>query len=344
MSRRVRSNQKSVIFTQAFDDSFEQSPGRRHFDISGETNTHPIDIHVDLGNYCNLACKMCGAQSSSAIAVQEVKWGIESSRAYVGTDWTQDVAVWQSFKQQLLDIPKLNNIHFMGGETLLTNRFEDLVDWLIEHNRFEVCLSFVTNGTVYKPALMAKLQRFRRVGIEISIETVDEHNAYQRQGTDTSVVLGNIDQYTKLGNTVEVCLRPAVSALTIGYHAGLVEYALNKNLNIKSLLVTSPEFLNPEILPKPVKTKYLQTYTQLADQLRGHSSKDYNAMNPKQVNKNLAQHVETCMTLLSTDTPADSEQQLKAMVDHCRRWDQIYGFDARTLYPELTEVWDQYAY
>jgi hypothetical protein len=65
-------------------------------------------------------------------------------------------------------------------------------------------LSFVTNGTVYKPGLMTKLQHFKRVGIEISIETVDEHNAYQRQGTDTTVVLDNITQYTQLGNNIEV--------------------------------------------------------------------------------------------------------------------------------------------
>lgn len=344
MSRRIRSNQKSVIFTQAFEHSFEQSPGRGHFDISGNTDTYPIDIHVDLGNYCNLACKMCNAQSSSTIAVQEVKWGNQSSKQYVGTDWTRNQSVWDSFKNQLLEIPGLNNIHFMGGETLLTDRFEDLVDWLTAHNRFEICLSFVTNGTVYKPALMTKLQRFKRVGVEISIETVDEHNAYQRQGTDTSVVLKNIDQYTKLGNTVEVCLRPAVSALTIGYHAGLIEYAFDKRLPIKSLLVSSPRFLDAEILPTDVKLKYLQTFVPLINQLGSYRSNDYNAMDPNEFKRNLAQHIETCVTILSTTAPDDSEQQLQTMVAHCRRWDQVYQLNARSLYPELAEVWDRHAY
>ena len=344
MSRRIRSNQKSVIFTQAFDNSFEQSPGRRHFDISGETLTHPIDIHIDLGNYCNLACKMCEPKASSRIAAQEVKWGNKSAEPYLGTDWTSDQKVWNNFKQQLLEIPGLNNIHFMGGETLLTDRFEDLVDWLIEHNRFEVCLSFVTNGTVYKPTLMTKLQKFKRAGIEISIETVDEHNAYQRQGTDTSVVLGNIDRYTKLGNTVEVCLRPAVSALTIGYHAGLIEYAFDKKLLIKSLLVSAPRFLDAEILPTDVKLAYLQTFVPLINQLSAYRSNDYNASDPNEFKRNLAQHAEACVTMLSTSLPGDSEQQLKAMVDHCRKWDHVYNLNARELYPELTEVWDRYAY
>lgn len=344
MSRRIRSNQKSVIFTQAFEDSFEQSPGRKHFDISGVTDTHPIDIHIDLGNYCNLACKMCNAQASSTIAVQQVKWGIESSRQFVGTDWTRNQSVWDKFKQQLLEIPGLNNIHFMGGETLLTDRFEDLVDWLTEHRRFEVCLSFVTNGTVYKPSLMTKLQRFRRVGVEVSIETVDEHNAYQRQGTDTSVVLDNINKYTTLGGCFDVCLRPAVSALTIGYHAGLIEYAYHKKLLIKSLVVTHPKFLDANILPTEVKMQYLQTFVPLIQQLGGHTTADYNATDPNEIKRNLAHHIEMCVTLLSGPAPADAEQQLQSMVDHCRRWDQVYQLDARKLYPELTAVWDRYVY
>jgi len=344
MSRRIRSNQKSVIFTQAFNESFEQSPGRKHFNVIGTTTTHPIDIHVDLGNYCNLACKMCSPRASSRIASQVVKWGDRSAEPYLGMDWTRDQAVWDSFKQQLLAIPGLNNIHFMGGETLLTDRFEDLVDWLTQHQRFETCLSFVTNGTVYRPDLMAKLKRFKRVGIEISIETVDAHNAYQRQGTDTTVVLANIDRYTRLGNNIEVCLRPAVSALTIGYHAELIEYALNKKLLIKSLLVSNPRFLDAEILPQDVKSQYLQKYVPLINKLGGHHSEDYNAMDPNQFKRNLAQQIEMCVTILSTSPPSDAEQQLQAMVEHCRRWDQIYQFDARQLYPELTEVWNRYAY
>ena len=165
-SRRLKSNQKSVIFTRtAFDESFKQSPGYRHFSNSinsqGVTDTYPVDIHIDLGNYCNLACKMCCAQASSTIASQEVKWGIAESKQYLGTDWTRSPEVWQSFKNQLLEIPNLKNIHFMGGETLLTSQFEDLVDWLTQHQRFEVCFSFVTNGTVFKIDLINKLKKFQ---------------------------------------------------------------------------------------------------------------------------------------------------------------------------------------
>ena len=189
-SRRHRANQKSVIFTRrGFADSFQQSPGYDHFKLSetqdGFTNTAPIDIHVDLGNYCNLACKMCWSGASSTIATQNVLWGIEEHRQYLGNDWTRDPVVWARFLNDLLGISKLKNIHFMGGETLLTKRFEDLVDFLTLHKRFDVSFSFVTNGTTYNQNLIDKLKKFTRVGIEVSIETITLHNNYIRQGTDT---------------------------------------------------------------------------------------------------------------------------------------------------------------
>ena len=342
VSRRHRSNQKSAIFQQAFADSFKQSPVQKHISISGTTDTQPIDIHVDLGNFCNLACKMCNAQASSRIASQEVKWGIASSAQYLGTDWTRDNQTWSSFKTQLLDITTLNNIHFMGGETLLTDKFEDLVDTMIEHKRFDLCFSFVTNGTVYRPELLEKLSKFRRVGIEVSIETVDEHNAYQRQGTNTDLVLKHLAQYKAFtnGTNITVALRPAVSALTIGYYAGLLDYALEHGFLVKSLLVNDPKYLDAVILPPEVKSQYLKSY-QKFDAI---SAVDYNTSDPGQLKNNIAQQVAMVTNILKRDQPVNADALLSNMVTHCRRWDTVYDYDARTLYPELESVWDKHGY
>ena len=341
-SRRHRSNQKSAIFQQAFTDSFKQSPVQNHINISGTTDTQPIDIHIDLGNYCNLACKMCNAQVSSTIAVQEVKWGIESSRPYIGTDWTRNQTVWDNFKQQLLTRSDLNNIHFMGGETLLTNKFEDLVDTMIEHGRVDLCFSFVTNGTVYRPKLLEKLSQFKRVGIEVSIETVDEHNAYQRQGTDTDLVLTHLGQYKAFtnGTNITVSLRPAVSALTIGYYAGLLDYALEQGFLIKSLLVNDPQYLDAVILPPEVKLQYLKSY----EKFDTNVIVDYNASDPNQIKNNIAYQAKMIVNILQTEHPGNADKLLSQMVAHCRRWDAVYGYNARTLYPELQAVWDKHGY
>jgi hypothetical protein len=351
-SRRLKSNQKSVIFTRsAFDASFKQSPGYQHFlnsiNHQGDTDTHPIDMHIDLGNFCNLACKMCNPQASSTIASQQVKWGINSSRQYLGTDWTRDEQVWNNFKQQLLELPQLNNIHFMGGETLLTDRFEDFVDTMIEYQRFELCFSFVTNGTVFRPELLDKLKLFRRVGIEVSIETVDNHNAYQRQGTDTNLVLENIKRYQQWcnGTSITIALRPAPSLLSIGYYTELLQYALDNQFIVKSNLCFEPRFLSAEILPASIKQLYQSKYQTFLDQLAEiQVDTDYNASDPNNYRLAIKEQVEMCLAVLQTTTPADSEQQLEAMVRYCERWDSVYGYNARLLYPEFLEILDRYDY
>jgi sulfatase maturation enzyme AslB (radical SAM superfamily) len=269
-SRRHKINQKSVIFTKTnFLDSYEQSPGYNKFESSrnanGDYGEMPIDLHIDLGNYCNLACKMCRPQASSMIAVQEVKWGNQDAKQYVGSDWTRDDAVWNRVLDELAGIDNLKNIHFMGGETLLTKRFEDFVDYMIDRERTDLHFSFVTNGTAFNERLINKLKKFKRVGIEVSIETATEHNSYQRQGTDTPQVLKNLERYLTHcdGSNITLTVRPAISALTIGNYYSLLKHCLDHKIIVKSLNVTRPTFLNPEILPASVRNQYVDNYKNL---------------------------------------------------------------------------------
>ena len=350
-SRRHRANQKSVIFTRAaFHVSYEQSPGIDHFKLSevdGFTDTMPIDLHIDLGNYCNLACKMCWSGASSTIAVQNVKWGLEEHRQFLGNDWTRDEHVWNRFLNELLDIPKLKNLHFMGGETFLTKRFEDVVNFFILHKRFDLCFSFVTNGTTYNQQLINKLKRFTRVGIEVSIETATEHNSYIRQGTDTNGVLANIKKYKENcdNSSISITLRPAISLLSIGKYYTLLEYCLENKLLIKSLLVTKPLFLDVSILPKEIKQQYLTHYLSLLNRLANISIDDnYNECDINNYERSIKIQVEQSINLLNQAEPSNQKKLLAEMVEHCRKWDPVYKYNALELYPELSEIFKTYGY
>jgi sulfatase maturation enzyme AslB (radical SAM superfamily) len=294
----------------------------------------PIDLHIDLGNHCNLACKMCWPGASTAIATQYVKWGMPAEQ-YLGVDWTKDPEVWARFLDELVAIPKLKNIHFMGGETLLSPRLEQLVDHMIAHKRFDVNFSFVTNGTVYKPKLIEKLKQFPRVGIEISIETTTEHNNYIRQGSKVDDVINNIKKYKQLcsGSDVSVTLRPAISALSIGYYHTLLKFCLEEQLLIKSLIVTTPDYLDPQLLPWNVREQYVTHYTKLLDELEDIDiTFDYNESDTSNYKKVIKQQVNQVLNLL--DAPEYSAG-LTEMTKWCERWDQVYGFELLTLYPEF---------
>ena len=352
-SRRHKSNQKSVIFTKsAFEDSIEQSPHYDNFLHSknnhGETQTLPVDLHIDLGNFCNLACKMCTPHASSKIASQHVKWGMEEDKKYLGTDWTQNVNVWNKFLKELLNM-KLKNIHFMGGETILTKRFHDFLNFIIENKRFDLNLSFVTNGTTFDIELIKKLKLFQRVGIEVSIETTTDHNSYSRQGTNTELVLENIEKYKHEcdNDRISLTMRPAVSALTIGHYHTLLEYCLENKFNIKPLIVTRPSFLQVCNLPVNVKEKYLEKYKELLnknDLRRVDINYDFNESDPVQYKKIIKLAIAQAIGLLTAPTPNDYMNELKKMVEHCRKWDSIYGYEAIKLFPEFGEVFVKNGY
>lgn len=353
-SRRHRSNQKSVIFTRSnFADSYDQSPGNAKFEQSlrtqGSYDGMPIDLHIDLGNYCNLACKMCFPRASSKIAAQHVKWGYQDASQYLLSDWTRDEVTWHRVLQELAGIENLKNVHFMGGETLITRKFEDFVDFMLQQGRTDLSFSFVTNGTTFDQSLLNKLLRFQRVGIEVSIETLTPHNAYQRQGTDTAAVQQNIDRYLDYcdGDRITVTARPAISTLTIGNYPGLLEYCLEKNILVKSLLCVQPRYYNPVILPASVKTLYVQRYL---DFLSAHpldkedTTSDYNESDPNQIRRIIKSQIMQCLDVLGTDAPHDAGHALSEMVSWCRKWDDVYGYDARELYPEFREILTDHGY
>lgn len=353
-SRRHRSNQKSVIFTRtSFAQSYLQSPGYRKFEHArannGDYDGMPIDLHIDLGNYCNLACKMCRPQASSVIAAQYVKWKISGAEQYVGTDWTRDEAVWNRVLDELAGISNLSNIHFMGGETLITKRFEDFVDYMIERGRTDLNFSFVTNGTTFNESLMHKLTKFKRVGIEVSIETMDQCNAYQRQGTDQALVESNMNRYLSYcnGDSITVTARPAISALTVRSYPTLLRWCLQNKIIVKSLLVNRPAYLDVRVLPDEIRQSYLYGYQSLVEEFdldQDDISQVYNESDPNQVRKIIKNQINQCCAILSAPRLDHSDRLLGEMVSWCQRWDQIYKFDARVLYPELQNIFDAHGY
>jgi sulfatase maturation enzyme AslB (radical SAM superfamily) len=283
---------------------------------------------------------MCWAGASSTIAVQNVQWGLEEDRKYLGIDWTKDPKVWSRFLAELLSIPKLKNIHFMGGETLLTPRFEEFVDFMIANKRFDLSFSFVTNGTVFKPTLMDKLKQFARVGIEVSIETTTQHNNYVRQGTDTNEVLVNIQRYITYCNstTISLTVRPAISALTVGYYYTLLEYCLEHKLLIKSLIVTDPVFLNVNVLPKDIRLNYVKNYENLLNKLADVRDQysDFNESDPNNYSKIIKLQSQQVINLLNSNL--HNTTQIPKLIEHCLKWDNVYKLNLLELYPEFKEM------
>jgi hypothetical protein len=157
-------------------------------------------------------------------------------------------------------------------------------------------------------------------------------------------VLHNIQQYQQQcnGTNITVSLRPATSALTIGYYVGLLQYALEHKLIIKSNQVYRPDFLNVSVLPRTVKNIYISQYQEFLDKLSTNTvTQDYNASDPNNYVAVIQEHAQACVNALQAP---DQTHLLPALVAHCQKWDQVYKYNAWELYPEWQNFLEQHGY
>lgn len=337
-SRRHKQLQKSALFLTNFEESYLQSPNLKKF--TGEHDSVPIDFHIDLGNYCNLACKMCWSGASSTIAKQNVIWGDESARPYLGVDWTRDQTVWDRFCNELLELP-IKNLHFMGGETTLQPRFKQLLKFLLEHNRQEINFSFVNNCTNWDQELVDLLLQFNRVGLECSIETASIHNNYIRQGSVIETVLENIQRYKQVADDdrITVTARPVISSLSIGNFHTLLKYCLDNKILMKSNPLVRPDFMMVKHLPSSIKKQYAEHYNKLVEDYNLDLTVNpvVNESDPNKLKEIISIYIREAISLLNVDRDDLSDIKLKELKSHCEKWDSVYGFNMIDYYPELEE-------
>lgn len=349
-SYRLSQNWRSVIFTkQAFTESFKQSPHNELFREDGSYDGMPLDMHIDMGNECNLACKFCHPEFSSQIASKYKKWGIYDQDEVLRRNWMTDDDVWDRFLKELLTIKNLQSVHFMGGEPTLSPRLEQFFDFFIQHGKTDFAVSFVTNGTRYRPELLEKMLKFKRVDLDISIESILDNNYYMRQGLDKELFTKNVKLYlSHRQENFAVCLKPVISALTAPTFSELIEFFLDNNIMMESNICWDPAYLQIATLPIDIRKGYLPKFENLLARLEnliGHTNTDMVRSRTEEKNVlNLYSELDTVYKMLQAPEPDNADELRKQLIYWLDKWDRELDLDARDHYPEWTDFLNAYDY
>jgi len=165
-----------------------------------------------FSNLCNFKCRSCGPRYSSAwvpdakklkMTDQEKVWSIESVDDQTNFDFLKD------------QIDVVKRIYFAGGEPLLMPEHWQILDMLVEKERFDVKLSYNTNASVLsygKKNIIDYWSKWQFGKLEVwpSIDEIGERAELIRSGTVWSKVEENLKELAKHDNII---LRPG---LTIG--------------------------------------------------------------------------------------------------------------------------------
>jgi sulfatase maturation enzyme AslB (radical SAM superfamily) len=344
-SRRIKENFKVGIFTeQAFDKSFQQSPWKENF--SSATDRLPIDWHIDFGNECNLACKMCYPRASSKIAFHYDKWQISYSK---NPNWINDDTSWQQFLKNVKSVPRLHRIHVMGGEPFVNKKFFEFVQWLIDNKLTHISLSFVTNGTILNHSLLDNLCKFSKVDIEISVESLYDNNHYIRQGSNTEEVWKNIEYIHGLQNdSLSLVLRSVPQLLSVNNYHDYIWKAHELGLSIQSIPLREPDYLAILVLPYDLRQQFKTNYENVKNQILEKSPTTYKTLtvgrDTSRLSLQLVRECNSIIKFLDDPEPVNKEQLRAELIVWLNKWDRIYKLNATKIYPEYKEFFQKYGY
>tara|TARA_R110000803_G_scaffold167027_1_gene230321 strand:+ start:2415 stop:3719 length:1305 start_codon:yes stop_codon:yes gene_type:complete len=351
-SRRIKENYKLGIFTEhtsnAFQQSFEQSTWREKFHADGTTDVLPIDWHIDLGNECNFACKMCIPEASSKIASAYRSWDIEYNKK---PNWVIDKQSWEQLLTNLDTVKdRLNRVHVIGGEPLINKRFHQLIDWLLENNYHHISISTVTNGTNVNLELVEKLKQFRLAHLEISAESINQTNDYIRQGCDYVGLWKTIHELVELqSDKFQVVLRSAPQLLSVNDYYQYLDKAYSLGLAVDSVPLTYPSYMAVNVLPWDIRQQLKPKYQQLLDKLQTNvdqTSFETLAVgrDTSRLSQKLARECRGVITMLDSEAPHNVEELRVELIQWLQRWDKKYNYNAIALYPQYKDFLKSYGY
>ena len=258
---------KSGIYNTDFPCTTRSSPHYKHFkfsqDHNGLADYHAVDLQIDLGNACNSACIMCDPFSSSQLQQEYKKLHkINHSLFQDPVDyrsWTRDPATLEKFIQELIAIPNLKYIHFLGGETLYDPAFYTICERLIDAGVAKnIIVGTTTNGTIYDQRVERLITQFKEFHLGVSIETVTPLNDYIRYPGKVDVILTNLEKFLALRDQapLSISLRITPNIFTINELDQLCEYMIEHQVIAESCnILSEPECLRIELLPHDIRQR-----------------------------------------------------------------------------------------
>ena len=231
----------------------------------------PQYLDFRLGTLCNLRCRMCQSQNSSAIYKElkdeelyneeERKFIVETSHWNDFSDYTQPwfddpgflrtVEVW---------LPNVNRLYFTGGEPTIIQRVYWILDKCVELGiNKTIDLVFNSNMTNIQPRFLDLIAKFKSVLMCLSVDGYGETNEYIRSGSTWSVVDKHIRDYAKSEVVGNILFSPVVQIYNILDITKLLDYAeeitnySGRRIDISFLLNNYPKCLDIRNLPKGIR-------------------------------------------------------------------------------------------
>jgi MoaA/NifB/PqqE/SkfB family radical SAM enzyme len=358
LSGRRKQLLKSAVTETDFDLKMRASPHYKHFKYSwenaGKSDYHPVDLQIDLGNICNSACIMCSPMYSSRLESDYDKLSLLADDLFENPthnkSWTRNPELIDKFVEEIGQIPNLNYIHFLGGETLYDAAFYKICDKLIEKNLAkDIIVGTTTNATIYNEKIETYIKSFRQFHLGISIESVTNLNDYIRYPSKIESVLDIINKFSTLrkDNRLFLSLRITPNIFTIYEFDKLARYMIEYNISAESCnILNRPSVLRMELMPNDIRQETVERLKAVINEYKlTKNSNLINTRSNKTVDQNIANTIiEYYDFILNYSIPDNAEKERKNLIRFLNSFEHLRNNRITDYAPRYTEFLRNYGY
>ena len=304
----------------------------------GQTQQLPQDWQIDLGNYCNSACVMCGPHSSSVIAREFYKLGIINKLP--PNAWCNNPDAVNRFIETLRQSPNIQYLHFIGGETLITPAFRRILQTLVDAGLHKtITVGFTTNLTVWDNSIIDLLDNFDRVHLGISVECFHAVNDYVRWPSQINQVQLHADQWISMAHQRGwlVQIRTTPTALSVANLLSIYNYAWQHGVVVESCnFLSRPAHLRVSVLPISHRVSIVNAIKQWLLDHQAGTEIVTNTRNPNVARDQITQDLQSYVNYL--ETAPDESNQLPKLVEYLKLLESSRGNSILTYLPEYEEL------
>jgi MoaA/NifB/PqqE/SkfB family radical SAM enzyme len=253
-------------FRMAMNERFEKhiEPAIANTHADGQYDKFEL-IYWDFrfSNVCNFKCRMCGHGCSSS-------WYEESDKSrpkimdkdFYGKDL-------MPYVDQFINV--VEEVYFAGGEPLMMPEHYQVLDKLIEHERFDVFLRYNTNLSTIKYKsydLINVWKKFKKVQLFLSLDGFGENAEYSRSGTDWPRVESNLEKIVE--HDIPFVISCTINIFNVFHLPDFIDKLLSMNITLKRLLIsnlTFPKYYEIALLSPELKIQLKEKYDRHLDTL-----------------------------------------------------------------------------
>ena len=320
----------------------------------GETKVSmlPVSLELRLGNQCNLQCITCWGMSSSLIHDERkeiLDSGIleEKNMIWLKDKWSSDEALvsntnlkewfetdmfYSNFKKMA---PNLKRLYTTGGEPTVIKSNYKMFQMLLDEGNTDCRIEFTTNMTTWNKEFYKRLEQFKNVEIQMSIDGVDYIGEYIRYPSEFPKVLKNIRKAAELVSTRPgwtlkcYTVLQALNCQHIGPIWDLLsdvcdEYGIN--IDWWPITLTAPEYLSVAAVPGDIR----QTLAYKLGEKRNQYREDLDSFY-------IGHHTWTTLydSLVNIEYNADLNSKLKSIV---LLNDEVRQVDGEIMFADIINV------